>query len=150
MFPAAFVTTCKGRLRHIKRTSSTIIAESPANVILVDCGCPDNTAAWLKQGLTSFEIVHLHSDLSAYSSQARSPIGAASAIPLRLWPIDASIQLQRNGPNQMHQYEHSSRAMPTGGQPLLETVKHRCHGFFGTCKAGRVQPRSVKSRQGNW
>jgi hypothetical protein len=34
----AFITTCKGRLKHIQRTLPALVAESPYEIILVDYG----------------------------------------------------------------------------------------------------------------
>ena len=46
MTPYCIITSSKGRLAHLKQTLPTWLAHTPCNVVVVDAGCPDGTAAW--------------------------------------------------------------------------------------------------------
>lgn len=45
------ISTCKGRLDHVKQTSKMFIDNTPDNFhyLLVDYGCPESTGQWVKQ-----------------------------------------------------------------------------------------------------
>ena len=45
------ISTCKGRLEHVKQTSKVFLDNSSENVqyLLVDYGCPEKTGSWVKQ-----------------------------------------------------------------------------------------------------
>lgn len=45
------ISTCKGRLEHIKQTSKSFLEGSPSNAsyLLVDYGCPERTGEWVKE-----------------------------------------------------------------------------------------------------
>ncbi len=40
------ITTCKGRLEHLKQALPTWLAHTSCQIIVVDYGCPDRTAQW--------------------------------------------------------------------------------------------------------
>lgn len=122
MVPVAFVTTCKGRLHHVKQTLSTLVAESPAEIILVDYGCPDNTAAWVEQHFPSVKVVRVNDDTGFCLPRARN-IGAAHATSPWLCFIDADIQVQQGWLEWMQQHlrdGHFYRASLAEGQQLQE------------------------------
>lgn len=88
----AFVTTCKGRLHHIKQTLPTLIAESPSEIILVDYGCPDNTAEWVDQNFPIVKVVRVDDDAGFCLPRARN-LGAAQASAPWLCFIDADVKV---------------------------------------------------------
>ncbi|HSC84779.1 MAG TPA: galactosyltransferase-related protein [Pseudomonas sp.] len=93
MYPIAFVTTCKGRLHHIKQTLATIVAEAPAEIILVDYACPDNTGDWVEKNFPSVKVVRVKDDAGFCLPRARN-IGAANSSAPWLCFIDADIKVQ--------------------------------------------------------
>lgn len=93
MYPIAFVTTCKGRLHHIQQTLPTIIAESPAEIILVDYGCPDNTGNWVEEHYPEVKVIRVNDDPGFCLPRARN-IGAAHSSAPWLCFIDADIKVK--------------------------------------------------------
>lgn len=93
MCPIAFVTTCKGRLHHIKQTLPALIAQAPAEIILVDYGCPDNTADWVEEYYPTVKVVRITDDPGFCLPRARNQ-GAAHASAPWLCFIDADIQVK--------------------------------------------------------
>jgi hypothetical protein len=47
MTDVAFITTCKGGLHPIQETLPLIAAGSPAEIVVVDYGCPQGMGDWL-------------------------------------------------------------------------------------------------------
>jgi glycosyltransferase involved in cell wall biosynthesis len=103
MYPIAFVTTCKGRLHHIKQTLPTIIAESPAEIILVDYGCPDNTGDWVEEHYPEVKVVRVNDDPGFCLPRARN-IGAAHSSAPWLCFIDADIKVRSGWLDWMQQH----------------------------------------------
>ena len=93
MYPIAFVTTCKGRSHHIQQTLPTIIAESPAEIILVDYGCPDNTGDWVEEHYPEVKVIRVNDDPGFCLPRARN-IGAAHSSAPWLCFIDADIKVK--------------------------------------------------------
>ncbi|WP_184680424.1 glycosyltransferase family 2 protein [Pseudomonas fluvialis] len=91
MFSIAFITTCKGRLHHIEQTLPTLVAEAPAQIILVDYGCPDNTADWVELHFPQVDVVRVKDDSGFCLPRARN-MGAAIADATWLCFIDADIE----------------------------------------------------------
>ncbi|UVE18086.1 glycosyltransferase family 2 protein [Pseudomonas sp. LS44] len=92
MYPIAFITTCKGRLHHIKQTLATIAAESPAEIILVDYACPDNTGDWVEENFPEVKVIRVNDDPGFCLPRARN-IGAANSSAPWLCFIDADIRI---------------------------------------------------------
>ena len=57
----AFVVTCKGRLHHLKETLPLIVKQEPDEIVVVDYGCPDGTAAWVAVNFPRVKIVQFDS-----------------------------------------------------------------------------------------
>ncbi|WP_289533327.1 glycosyltransferase family A protein [Pseudomonas sp. SO81] len=87
------MTTCKGRLHHIQQTLPTIIAESPAEIILVDYGCPDNTGNWVEEHYPEVKVIRVNDDPGFCLPRARN-IGAAHSSSPWLCFIDADIKVK--------------------------------------------------------
>src|SRR5574343_1053889 len=86
----AFVTTCKGRLHHIKQCLPLIVAQSPAEIIVVDYGCPDKTGDWIELNLPGVKVVRVEDDPGFCLPRARN-IGAQNSISPWICFIDADI-----------------------------------------------------------
>ena len=71
----AFITTCKGRLKHIQQTLPTMVAENPYEIILVDYGCPQGTGDWAESNYPSVKVVRVNDDPGFCAARARN-IGA--------------------------------------------------------------------------
>ena len=47
----SIITTCKGRLDHLKQTLPAMLAQADAEVIVVDFSCPQDTAGYVERNL---------------------------------------------------------------------------------------------------
>jgi predicted glycosyltransferase involved in capsule biosynthesis len=85
----AIVTTCKGRLEHLKQTLPAHAEHAP--VVLVDCGCPDKCSEWAQDKAT--EIVWL--DMQLFYKTLAQNLGAAVASNFAPWLafVDADLML---------------------------------------------------------
>lgn len=87
----AFVVTCKGRLHHLKETLPLIVKQEPDEIVVVDYGCPDGTAAWVAVNFPRVKIVQFDSP-SFNVSHARN-LGAQAVQSMWLCFIDADIRI---------------------------------------------------------
>jgi len=87
----SFITTCKGRLEHLKQTLPNLIRYSPDEVIVVDAGCPDRIASWIKEHGLPVKVIEEPMD-RFHLTRARN-IGAkiASNPVLCFWDADIMI-----------------------------------------------------------
>ena len=76
--PLRVITTCKGRLEHLKQTLPRWLAEPNVFVTVVDYDCPDGTAAWVKENYPEVEVIHVTNRPKFNLSGARN-VGAAHA-----------------------------------------------------------------------
>lgn len=92
MSQVAFVTTCKGRLHHVQQTLPSLVAQAPAEVILVDYGCPDNTGGWVEKHFPEVKVVRVNDDPGFCLPRARN-IGAEHSSASWICFIDADIRV---------------------------------------------------------
>lgn len=86
------VTTCKGRLRHLQQTLPLLIAQAPAEIIVVDYGCPDNAGDWIAKNYPAVNVVRVNDDQGFCVARARN-FGAMAASSDWIFFIDADIQV---------------------------------------------------------
>lgn len=84
----AFVTTCKGRLHHLQQTLPRFVAEQPDELIVVDYGCPQGAAAWVKEHFPDVKVVCVDDDPGFSLSRARN-LGAAEVTADWICFVDA-------------------------------------------------------------
>jgi glycosyltransferase involved in cell wall biosynthesis len=131
MHSIAFVTTCKGRLHHLKQTLPSLVAESPAEIILVDYACPDHAGDWVEAHFPSVKVVRVSDDPGFCLPRARN-IGAANSSAPWLCFIDADIQVKRGWLAWLNRHVQEPvyyRAAPVNGKRDRET--------FGTVVCSR-------------
>lgn len=83
-----FVTTCKGRLAHLKQTLPRLSALPGAAVVVVDYDCPDGAGRWVRGTYPSIRVVDGPTGAEFNRSHARN-LGAAAATTDWLFFIDA-------------------------------------------------------------
>lgn len=88
-----FLTTCKGRLHHLKQTMPRIVAEQPDEIIVVDHDCPQNTGDWLEENYPSVIVARVRDGAPFKVARARN-IGIRLSKSDILCVIDADILVQ--------------------------------------------------------
>lgn len=88
----SFVTVCKGRLAHLKRTLPLLAAQPETEAIVVDYGCPQGTRVWVGANLPAVRIVNVDDDPGFCVARGRN-LGAAAASAARLCFVDADVRV---------------------------------------------------------
>jgi glycosyltransferase involved in cell wall biosynthesis len=88
----AFVTTCKGRLHHLKQTLPLMAAQRPDELIVVDYSCPQRTGDWVEANFPQAKVVRVSGEDRFNPSRARNA-GAAAATSEWLFFVDADIRV---------------------------------------------------------
>lgn len=78
MAKISHITTCKGRLDHLRQTLPTVASQRDVESIVVDYGCPDGTAAWVAANLPEVKVVRVPEVAGFHLARARN-LGAAAA-----------------------------------------------------------------------
>lgn len=87
-----FVTTCRGRLAHIRETLPSLVRQPDAAVIVVDYGCPDLSGDWVQTNFPSVEVVRSPESSRFELARARN-IGAAHVRSPWICFIDADTSV---------------------------------------------------------
>ena len=74
----SIITTCKGRLEHLKQTLPRMIESGAYEVVVVDFSCPDGTAAYVSEHFPSVRVVSVEGQTYFSNWKARNA-GAAAA-----------------------------------------------------------------------
>ncbi len=88
----SIVTTCKGRLSHLKETIWHMLGQAGAEVVVVDYGCPDHAADWCEsQGIAKLRTVRAVNDVTQFNGSRARNIGIRHASGDYLAMIDADV-----------------------------------------------------------
>ena len=74
----SIITTCKNRLEHLKQTLPSMTAVAGAEIVVVDYGCEQGTAAWVKANHPEVRVITVTDDPVFHVARARN-IGASQA-----------------------------------------------------------------------
>jgi glycosyltransferase involved in cell wall biosynthesis len=88
----AIVTTCKGRLEHLKASLPRMVAQNCNEAIVVDYSCPQGTAAYVSENFPSVRVVPVEGQTHFSNWRARNA-GAAVASSDVLVFVDADTIL---------------------------------------------------------
>lgn len=88
----SIVTTCKGRLANLQQTLPTFLAQTGAEVVVVDYDCPDGTGRYLAAHHPQVRVVSVADKPKFNSSHARN-LGAAEATGDYLIFLDADMMI---------------------------------------------------------
>lgn len=89
----SLITTCKNRLPHLKQTLPLMLRQPRAEVIVVDYGCEQGTATWVKKHHPAAKLVEVSDDPVFCAARARN-IGAKKASHEIFCFIDADVLLR--------------------------------------------------------
>ena len=84
----SIITTCKGRLEHLKKSLPTMVAQSANEVIVVDYSCPQGTGKFVSATFPSVRLVSVPGQEHFSNWKARNA-GAAVATSNVLIFVDA-------------------------------------------------------------
>jgi len=74
----SIITTCKGRLEHLKQTLPAMLAQKDSEVIVVDYSCPHGTAEYVRENYPDAKVVRLE-NLKGFSNWRGRNAGAEQA-----------------------------------------------------------------------
>ncbi len=135
MIAASIITTCKGRLAHLRQTlpySLAQVCDLCYEVLVVDYGDPEGTWEWCRQsGHATLSCLRVLDDVERFHFSRAKNCGAARARGEVLAFVDAEIQLPP------HWLAAAVEAVATGQyvlyRPKLPGAADRC----GTCAVSR-------------
>jgi hypothetical protein len=84
------ITTCKGRLAHLKQTLPSLMALPDCEVVVVDYDCPQAAGAWVESTFPAAKVVRVEGRPHFNAAEARNHGVAASTAPW-LFMIDADV-----------------------------------------------------------
>jgi hypothetical protein len=88
----AAITTCKGRLEHLKQTLPALMAEPELEVVVVDYDCPDRAGDWVRNTHPRAKVVAVLNRPYFNRSEAKN-LGAAAASADWLFFADADVRV---------------------------------------------------------
>ncbi len=88
----SIITTCKGRLDHLKASLPTMLAQQCNEVVVVDYSCPQGTGAFVSENFPSVRLVSVEGQHHFSNWKARNA-GAAVASSNVLVFVDADTLL---------------------------------------------------------
>lgn len=88
----SLITTCKNRLPHLKQTLPLMLRQPHVEVIVVDYGCEQGTAAWVKKHHPQAKLVQVNDDPVFCVARARN-MGAENASHELLCFVDADVMI---------------------------------------------------------
>jgi len=88
----SLITTCKNRLPHLKQTLPLMFQQPRAEVVVVDYGCEQGTAAWVKEHYPAAKLVQVNDDPVFSIARARN-IGEKNASHEFLCFVDADVKI---------------------------------------------------------
>ncbi len=94
MAELTYITTCKGRLAHLKQTLPRAVAQGWPCVV-VDYSCPEGTGDWVAANYPNVTVVRVEAEAQFRAAKARNA-GAAMAQTPWLGFFDADILLDAN------------------------------------------------------
>jgi glycosyltransferase involved in cell wall biosynthesis len=88
-----FVTTCRGRLNHLRETLPTFVRQPGAAVVVVDYSCPEASGDWVEANFPQVEVVRSAGNPRFELSRARN-LGAARVRSPWICFIDADTRAE--------------------------------------------------------
>ena len=88
----SIITTCKGRLDHLKQTLPSMLAQKDSEVIVVDYSCPHGTAEYVRENFKNAKVIRLE-NIQGFSTWRGRNAGAEQAEGEYLIFCDADTKL---------------------------------------------------------
>lgn len=90
-----YVTTCKGRLHHLKKTLPKIVKQGLGGIIVVDFDCPDGSGQWVKENYPQVQVIKINAQPTFDYSRSRN-IGGHAAKTKWIAFFDADVLVSEN------------------------------------------------------
>ena len=91
----SIITTCKGRLSHLKTSLPSFLAQENSEVIVVDYDCPDNTFDYVRTHFASVKVLKVE-DRPYFNNWEARNIGAAGASGNIIAFVDADTIISKD------------------------------------------------------
>ena len=91
----SIITTCKGRLHHLKESLPRFLQQRDTEVIVVDYDCPDGTADYVRRTHPEAKVVAI-TDAPIFNISHAKNLGAAAALGDWLVFLDADVMVAPN------------------------------------------------------
>ena len=88
----ALITTCKGRLHHLRETLPLMASQGADEIVVVDYGCPDGAGDWVEREFPGVRVVRVDDDPGFCLPRARNA-GARASSARWLAFVDADVKL---------------------------------------------------------
>jgi hypothetical protein len=87
------VIPCKGRLSHLRQALPFWLQQAtpPAEIIVVDYGCPDHCGDWVKAAYPNVRVIRACHDVEHFNNSRARNIGGAAAVGDYLAFVDADF-----------------------------------------------------------
>ena len=95
MTTLTYITTCKGRLSHLRQSLPLAHGQPAVDCIVVDYGCPERSGDWVESNFPGVTVVRSGPTDGFNASTARN-LGAAAARTPWLGFFDADVLLDRS------------------------------------------------------
>jgi glycosyltransferase involved in cell wall biosynthesis len=82
------ITTCKGRLGHLKQTLPQFLKQPDTKVVVVDYSCPERSGAWVRENCPEALVVEVPGQEYFRANEARNTGAAAAQSPFLIF-LDA-------------------------------------------------------------
>ncbi|HEY4997615.1 MAG TPA: glycosyltransferase, partial [Usitatibacter sp.] len=92
----AYVTTCMGRLEHLKQSLPRAAGQPDVSCVVVDYSCPDRAGNWVEQHFPGVKVVRIEGETRFNASRARNAGAAAAGDVEWLGFFDADILLDES------------------------------------------------------
>jgi glycosyltransferase involved in cell wall biosynthesis len=76
-----YVTTCKGRLDHLRETLPRVAAQSGVSIVVVDYDCPQQSGRWVSENFPEIRVVRIENAPGFNVAIARNAGGHAAVTP---------------------------------------------------------------------
>lgn len=122
----AFITSCRGRLHHLKKTLPRLVAQSGAEVIVVDYNCPDGTAAFVAENFPAVKLV-VERDAAFFNLSRARNMGAQAASGEVLIFVDADVLIAPDFTKRL------ATELPRGFVGGFSAPTPKWNGIVGSC-----------------
>lgn len=76
-----YVTTCKGRLDHLRQTLPLVAAQPGVSIVVVDYDCPQQSGRWVAENFPEARVVRIEGEPGFSPAIARNAGGHAAVTP---------------------------------------------------------------------